>query len=160
MLTNKIYYNNKNNIDINTDIYIEILNYHSNGIATIINKLNKKIKSDDNTTGTFIPKYLDKENFIIIAKKKNSNDIMSFIWYGFYYNEKYGRFLHVIFSYTFNEFRSNGLNKLLRFELEKICIQKNVQFIISTPFENSPSKKILINLGYISELNFFYKKIF
>jgi hypothetical protein len=164
MLANKTYNNTNNykksNVDIDTDIYIEILNYQSDDITNIINKLNNKIKLDDNRTGTFIPKYLNQENFIIVSKKKYSNDIMSLIWYGFYNNEKFGRILHVNFSYTFNEFRSKGLNKLLRFELEKICIQNNVQFITSTPFENSPSKKILINLGYVSELNFFYKKIF
>ncbi len=82
------------------------------------------------------------------------------IWYGFYNNEKFGRILHVNFSYTFNQFRYNELNKLLRIELEKICIQNNIKFITSVPFENSPSKIILINLGYVSELNFFYKEIF
>lgn len=108
----------------------------------------------------FLPKQLDKENFIIMLKDKNSDEILSFIWYGFYHNDKFGTILHVNFSFTFNKFRFNGFNKLLRVELEKICIGNNIQYITSTPLENSPSKKILINLNYIMEFNCFYKKIF
>ena len=95
-----------------------------------------------------------------MLKDKNSNEILSFIWYGFYYNDNFGIILNVNFSFTFNKFRNNGFNKLLRLELEKIAILNNIQYITSVPFENSSSKKILINLGYVSKQNYFYKKIF
>lgn len=154
------------NFDIDTDVHItldkliNIINCRSHGITNILNKLKKKIKSDDSNTGTILPKQLDEENFIIMLKDKNSNEILSFIWYGLYYNYNFGTILNVNFSFTFNKFRNNGFNKLLRLELEKIAILNNIQYITSVPFENSLSKKILINLGYVSKQNFFYKKLF
>ena len=154
------------NFDIDTDIhitldkFINIINCDSYNIKNILNNLKKKIKLDDSNTGTILPKQLDDKNFIIMLKDKNSNEILSFIWYGFYYNDNFGTILNVNFSFTFNKFRNNGFNKLLRLELEKIAILNNIQYITSVPFENSSSKKILINLGYVSEQNYFYKKIF
>ena len=137
-----------------------ILNYQSNNIKNIVNNLNKKIKSDDNTTGTFLPKQLDKDNFIVMLKDKISYEISSFIWYAFYPNDIFIKILHVNFSYTFNKFRFKGLNKSLTLELEKIGRNNKIQYITLTPFENSPIKKILIKLGYTSQINYFYKKIF
>lgn len=138
---------------------IIILDHQSSEIENIIKKLNKIIKSDDNDSGTYLPKKLNSDNFLILLKNKNLDKIVSFIWYGFYLNSELGKILHINFSYTFNKFRNNGYNKLLRLKLEKICISENIAYITSVPFENSPSKKILINLGYDSKLNYFYKKI-
>ena len=141
------------------DYTIEILTKYSNDYQNIIKQLNKKIKLDDIKSGCILPKLLFFKNFIILIKNNNSNEICSFIWYGYYSNEKFGNFLHINFSFTFVKFRNKGYNKLLRLELEKICINDKIQYITSTPFEDSPSTKILINLGYNNEKSFFYKKI-
>jgi hypothetical protein len=143
------------------NIEINILTYDSIEIKKTINLLKKKIKYDNNKniTGTILPKILQEQNFIILIKNKNLDEILSFIWYGFYDNERFGRILHINFSYTFNKFKNNGFNTFLRLQLEKICIKNKIKYITSLPFENSPSKKILIKLSYKSELNYFYKKI-
>ena len=138
---------------------IEILNQYSNGYQNIIKQLNKKIKFDDIKSGCTLPNFLEINNKIIMLKNKNSNEILSFIWYGYYSCDDFGNFLHINFSFTFVKFRNNGYNKLLRLKLEKIGIQNKIQYITSTPFENSPSKKILINLGYQNGKTYVYKKL-
>ena len=138
---------------------IEILDINSNNNQNIIKQLNTKIKLDDIKSGCILPKFLKNNNFIILFKNNNSNEICSLIWYGYYFNNKFGNFLHINFSFTFVKFRNKGFNKLLRLELEKICIKEKFQYITSSPFEDSPSTKILINLGYHNEKSFFYKKI-
>jgi hypothetical protein len=138
---------------------VEILDQFSDNQKNIIKELNKKIKFDDVESGCLLPKLLEKDNFIILLKNKNSNEIYSFIWYGYYFNDNFGNFLHTNFSFTFVKFRNNGYNKLLRLELENICTSNKIKYIISSPFENSPSNKILINLGYQNENTYFYKKL-
>jgi hypothetical protein len=142
-----------------SDISIEILDQFSDGYQSVIRELNKKIKSDDIESGSLLPKFLDENNFIIILKNKNSKEIYSFIWYGYYFNDNFGNFLHINFSFTFIKFRNNGYNKLLRLQLENICIRNKINYITSTPFEDSPSKTILVNLGYQNENKHFYKRI-
>ena len=142
-----------------SDILIEILDQFSDDHEIVIRELNKKIKFDDIETGSILPKFLEEDNFIILLKNKNSNEIYSFIWFGYYFNDDLGDFIHINFSFTFIKFRTNGYNKLLRLELENICISNKYKYITSTPFEDSLSKSVLINLGYQNNSTYFYKKL-
>lgn len=126
----------------------------------IIKSINRKIKKDDRITGTSLPVNIDDDNFIILLKNTKSNEVLSFIWCGFYSNKEFGEILHVNFSYTFIKYRNNGYNKLLRLELEQISKQNKINYITSTPFEHSHSKNILIKLNYKQKSNYFYKKIY
>lgn len=139
---------------------IEILHHYSYDYHNIITQINNKIKSDDINNGCTLPNFLENNNKIILLKNNIFDEICSFIWYGYYFNDDFGNFLHVNFSFTFVKFRNNGYNKLLRLELENICINNNIQYITSTPFEDSPSIKILKNLGYNNKKSYFYKKLF
>lgn len=136
-----------------------ILNHQSDSIMEIISKINKNIRLDDKETGTYLPHKLSDDNFIIFIRNINSNEIISFIWYGYYLNQELGKILHINYSYTFKKYRANGFNKFLRLELEKICRQNNIKYITSTPLEQSNSKTIMFGLGYDIGINYFYKKI-
>lgn len=154
--------NNSNNKNYNSflkNLSISVLDSNTNSYENIKNEINKSIKHTDDISGIILPKKLFENNFIILLRNIISNKIVSFIWYGFYFNEKLGKVLHVNFSYTFVTFRNNGYNKYLRIELENICRTKNISFITSVPFKNSPSKKILVGLNYVDSINYFYKKI-
>lgn len=138
---------------------IIIVDKFSHNCNITIANINRKIKLDNKESGVAIPKKLPTGNFIILLKDSKSNTIMSLIWYGFYENNEFGKILHVNYSYTFNEFRNNGYNKILRLKLELIGTNNNANYITSCPFQSSKSKQILIKLGYISKKNCFYKKI-
>ena len=162
-----LYWTNKSNMEpTHIDISIEILSQLSPDCEKIIKQINKKIKSSGDNSGSVLNKKLEKNNFILLLSNIKTKEIVSFIWYGIYFNDNFGDFLHVNFSYTFVKFRNRSYNKLLRVQLEKIGLDNNIQYITSTPFDNSPSKKILINLGYSNDLNnpdnpkCFYKKLF
>lgn len=151
--------NNKNFDSILKKLTTFVLDSNNTNYEYIKNKINKNIKNTDNVSGIILPKKLSENSFIILLKDKFNGDIISFIWYGFYVNNKLEQVLHINFSYTFITFRNNGYNKYLRIELENICKIKNINLITSVPFENSPSKKILIKLNYVDSINYFYKKI-
>lgn len=141
------------------DTQIDLLDQFNDGYIYIIKELNKKIKSDDAKSGCLLPIPLEKNNFIILLKNKNSGEIYSFIWYGYYFNDTYGNYLHVNFSFTFIKFRNKGYNKLLRLQLENICASNNFKYITSAPFEDSSSRIILENLGYMDNKTHFVKKL-
>lgn len=119
--------------------------------------LSKNIKKDtDNIFGINLPKLL-KSNEKIIGIKDNENNLFSFIWFGFYENETIGKFVHINCSYTFKKYRLNGLNLILRKQLEKISLENKIYKITSKPLDGSGSDKILFKLGYIYSDNYFIK---
>jgi hypothetical protein len=141
------------------DTQIDLLDQFYDNHQYILKELDKKIKLDDVKSGCSLPTLLEKNNFIILLKNKNSGEIYSFIWYGYYFNNTYNNYLHVNFSFTFIKFRNKGYNKLLRLQLENICASNNIKYITSAPFDNSPSKIILANLGYLDNKTHFVKRL-
>jgi len=124
-----------------------------------IKKLSNQIKKNDKTNGTKLPSKLSDNEYIIGFEDLVSNNIVSFIWFGIYENEDMGKFTHINYTFTFEKFRQNGLNKKLRFQIEKFCQINKIQTITSKPFEDSPSKKILQTLGFFFNENYYWKKI-
>ncbi len=124
-----------------------------------ISIVNKNIKKDDDSCGTNLPKKLDDNTFILVLKDILTKEIISLLWYGNYYSDSIGNFTNINFTYTFKKFRQKGFNKFLRIKLEEICIGNGIEIITSTPFEDSPSKNILEKIGYVKNLNYYWKKL-
>lgn len=124
-----------------------------------IKKLSKKIKK--NKLCFLFPKKINLNEYFYAFYDKFTNNIISFIWFGIYSNNIFDKYIHINYSYTITEYRSNGLNTLLRYEIEKMAKLKKINIIISIPFENANSNNILIKLGYEKKYflsNYYYLK--
>ena len=119
--------------------------------------LSKNIKKDkDIFFGLILPKKI-KSNEKILVIKNSDNNIMSWLWFGIYENDQLGKIIHTNCSYTFSQYRSNGLNKILRIQLEKFAIDNYIYKLTSNPLDGSFSKKILLDLGYNDNKEYFIK---
>ena len=74
--------------------------------------------------------------------------LASFIYYTIFVEDKY---LMVGYSFTIPEYRGQGLNTLLRKELEKIAVKASIPKILSIPFDGANSKTILQKMGYVED---------
>ena len=122
-------------------------------------RLSNLIKLDNDISGCVLPKILKSNEYIIALIDKISNQIMSFIWFGIYENILIGKHMNTNYSYTIIKYRFNGLNKMLRLKLEEFALIKQIYKLTSKPFDDSLSLNILLNLGYVSNKNFYIKII-
>lgn len=117
-------------------------------------ELNKMIKKDgDKITQGVLPVNLDLDNFIICLKSRNSHKICSFIHFSIRYNfsgqnKVLDKIIYVNYSYTFINYRKQGLNKILRLVLESVSKLNNCKAIVSVPFIESESRIVMEKLGY------------
>ena len=153
-------------LEDNYNFKINIINcINKNSLSEIIlldeeriKKINKELKKD-NVTNTNIP---IKENPIVLGIIENNN-VASIIYVKFFKDKKSNKkIIWICYSYTLKNFRNKGYNKILRNILEEYCKCDKIDFIISIPFEDSYTNKILDNLNYKKSKNGIirYKKIF
>lgn len=143
--------------------YIKCINKNNSSEIVLldeekIKKINKELKKD-NVTNTNIP---IKENPIVLGIIENNN-IASIIYIKLFKNKKFNiEIIWICYSYTFRNFRNKGYNKILRNILEEYCKCDKIDFIISIPFKDSYTNKILDNLNYKKSKNGIirYKKFF
>lgn len=129
------------------------------------NKLKKKIKKNNDNYGCCLFNKMSFNEKIISFVEKKTNDLASFIWFEIYSGNRINLnsindVAQVNFSYTFDKFRTLGLNTNLRLWIEKYCLENKIKYIISVPLPGSNSEKILINLGYTKKETYYIKKIF
>lgn len=127
--------------------------------------LKKKIKKDNIDYICCLRKSLSFNEKIICFVNKNTNQIASFIWLEIYSGNKINlnkidKIAHIIFSYTFCEFRKLGLNIRLRKWIENYSQENKINYVISVPLPDSNSVNILIKLNYIKKDSYYIKKIF
>jgi len=137
----------------------------TNDDTEIFNGLKKKIKKENNGYGCCLSKKMSSNEKIICFENKKTNELASFIWFEIYSSNRINLnsvddVAHVNFSYTFNKFRTFGLNTNLRLWIEKYCLENKIKYIISVPLPGSNSEKILIKLGYTKNDAYYIKKIF
>lgn len=140
----------------------------TNDDTEIFNGLKKKIKKENNGYGCCLSKKMSSNEKIICFGDKKTNELASFIWFEIYSSNKINlnsvddvdNIAHVNFSYTFDKFRTLGLNTNLRLWIEKYCLENKIKYIISIPLPGSNSENILIKLGYTKNDTYYIKKIF
>lgn len=131
----------------------------------IFNGFKKKIKKENNEYGCSLFKKMSSNEKIICFEDKKTNELASFIWFAIYSSNRINLnsiddVAHVNFSYTFDKFRTLGLNTDLRLWIEKYCSENKIKYIVSVPLPGSNSEKILIKLGYSKNDTYYIKKIF
>lgn len=134
-----------------------------NDNAKIFNLLKKKIKNENNNYGCCLFKKISSNVKVICFIDKKTNELVSFIWFGIYHENKIiniDKYIHINFSYTFEAYRNLGLNKKLRLWIETYCLENKINYIISIPLPGSNSENILIKLGYKKKDTYYIKKIF
>ena len=160
------HYNDKNIIFLfKMDIAINNLDITLVDSKKNLKLLLKRIKNDCGTMeGCILPKKINSNENLVCLIDKTNKDIVSFIWFGTYYNKIYFDstetiYLHINYSFTFKKYRNIGLNKKLRLWLESFCNKNNIGYIVSVPLSESNSINILEKLGYIKINTYYLKKI-
>lgn len=129
----------------NSDYYMDTISKKHE-----LRSLNLKIKKDDDKiTSGFLPLNLESNNYVVCLKYKKNNEIVSFIH--FVIKKNYldlSKYIFVIYSYTFKDYRGLGLNTKLRLILEESAQFNKIPGIISIPFNESESRYVLNKLGY------------
>lgn len=118
-----------------------------------LKELNKKIKNDqDKTTSGFVPTNLDFNNFVICLKNKSTDEIVAFLHFEIRKNFlDIPKYLFIIYSYTFINYRKKGLNRMLRLTLEEASKINNIDAIVSIPFPEAESRIVMNKLGYVNK---------
>jgi hypothetical protein len=82
------------------------------------------------------------------------NQIVSYVYFKLFYNSyitplnKTCNYIHIIYSYTYEKYRSHGYNKKIRENMESIAKSLYMDYIISIPFDGANSKYLLQKLNY------------
>jgi hypothetical protein len=93
------------------------------------------------------------ENTMILGYMIN-NQIVSYVYFKLFYNSyieplnKTCNYIHIIYSYTYEKYRSYGYNKKIREKMESIAKSLYMDYIISIPFDGANSKYLLQKLNY------------
>jgi hypothetical protein len=93
------------------------------------------------------------ENTMILGYMIN-NQIVSYVYFKLFYNSyieplnKTCNYIHIIYSYTYEKYRSYGYNKKIRENMESIAKSLYMDYIISIPFDGANSKYLLKKLNY------------
>jgi hypothetical protein len=96
------------------------------------------------------------------------NQIVSYVYFKLFYNSyieplnKTCNYIHIIYSYTYEKYRSYGYNKKIREKMESIAKSQYMDYIISIPFDGANSKYLLQKLNYknlsYNDCNIYYKE--
>jgi len=129
----------------NSDYYLDKITMENE-----LKSINLKMKKDgDKITSGFLPIKLENNNYVLCLKYKKNNEIVSFIH--FVIKKNYldlSKYIFVIYSYTFKNYRGLGFNTKLRVILEETAQFNKIPGIISIPFNESESRYVLNKLGY------------
>ena len=84
------------------------------------------------------------------------NQIVSYVYFKLLYNSSLEplnktytyNYIHIIYSYTYEKYRSYGYNKKIREKIESIAKSLSMDYIVSIPFDGANSKFLLQKMNY------------
>ena len=111
---------------------------------------------------------LSLNNNTMILGYMLDNQIVSYVYFKLFYNSyieplnKTCNYIHIIYSYTYEIYRTYGYNKKIREKMESIAKSQYMDYIISIPFDGANSKYLLQKLNYknlsYNDCNIYYKE--